>query len=308
MKNLGQRLPFLLLILIALSATSAAFAADLGRGVDLWRTAGSGMTFTSFSDEPVPADFFCRGSQPFAGTLQLQGAPLTTRPAGALGYVDTVVNRLDDVTLDHEGVGYTRIELLALSLVSAEPITTECGAYEARVSLAGRQPRTKMRIVRTNERGGTYSAPLSLRVKVRFVPVAGNSHPEVSLERSIELGPGTRSVWTYQIADRTTPIQLDTDGDHQPDRVMPNASNFLAGVEPAADVTPVHNSTWSLGSGDGSAPVCPTPLCPYQSCHCNPDQDTWDPFESRDGCNARHLHCVWVCVQLPNVDCASAGL
>jgi len=261
------------LLALAVSATPALAGEVLTRGADLWRTA-TGFSYTSFRTEPIPAGFFCDGSRPFAGTITLRGKPLATRPAGALGGIDTIVRRLDDAALDAQGTASTRVQLMALSLASIAPIETNCGLYDVTAALAGEQPTTTMRIAQTSDGGGTYVAPLELNVKLTFLPVGGGERRE--LVHRISLGPGSASVWSFAhpAVARQGTVAVDTDGDGVPDALVPAASNFRAGVAPA--------------STGGTLTTC-------QSCHCN--QNSTDPNQSAAGCT--YLHCVMVQVQGP---------
>jgi len=160
------------------------------------------------------------------------------------------------------------------------------------VSLAGEQPITTMRIFRTEALGGTYSAPLALNVRAAFTPVNGDKSGRREVTRRIELGPGSRSVWAYVKAPQyPAGVKIDTNGDGQPDTVLPASSNFLAGVSPAVlkgeDLTRPHLAVPAM-----AVPVCPAGQCPYHSCHCDPNST--DPYQSSTGCD--HLHCIWVCV------------
>jgi len=263
-------------VLLALVAASPVLAGEvLTRGADLWQTA-TGFSYSSFRSEPIPAGFFCEGSKPFTGTVSLRGKPLATSPAGALGNIDTIVRRLDDAALDAQGNASTRIQLMALSLASTKPIDTGCGLYDVTASLAGAQPTTTMRIARTSSGGGTYVAPLELNVRLVFTPVAGGARRE--LVHTINLGPGSNSVWSFArpAVARQGMVRVDTDGDGVPDTLVPAPSNFRAGVAPA------------LFSSPGTVSTC-------QACHCSPDST--DPAQSAAGCD--HLHCVWVQVQGP---------
>lgn len=267
-------------------------------GTDFWLTAGDGLTFTSFDKDPVPAGFFCPGSQPFTEKIKLQGGRLVTEPADSLGRVDTVVHRLQDIVLDENGVGLTPIKLLALALETAEPIATACGNYDVKVALAGEQPTTWMKIVKTSEFGGTYAAPLALNVRVAFEPAIGNPNPRVELYRKVRLGPDNHAVWAWQDPGEHEAVKVDTDGDGTANALLPQPSNFLAGVAPVALRGGSRGSnSWTLAAGAGTVPSCPPGLCPYESCHCNPSEDDWDPNETDDGCDDDHRHCKWVCVQ-----------
>lgn len=292
-------------VAFGLTASSLALAdpGTVRKGIDAWSTV-AGQTHTSFASNPIPAGFFCEQSKAFTGTIALKGVPLATRPAQALGPIDTVVSRLDDAVFNDKGVATTRIRLTALSLASAKPIQTECGAYDVKVTLAGEQPTTTMRIVRTEKHGGRYEAPLALNVRLVFTPAQGDRSARLELVHRIDLGPGTSSVWTYAAKPRYQgPMWIDTDGDGKPDTQVRGDSNFLAGVSP---VPAVRLASWTANASFSAVPTCPPGLCLYQSCHCNPNEDTWDPYESKDGCSDDHLHCVWVCVN-PTTAPSGAG-
>jgi len=278
-------------IVVALISGSPAFAADaIHNGVDLWMTV-AGFAQTSFADQPLPAGFFCEGSQPFTGKVVFKGVPFAVSPAKSLGGMDTAVRRLDDAVFNEKGEATTRIQLLALSLASVKPIETSCGKYDVAVSLAGEQPVTTMKIFRTEALGGTYSAPLALNVKAVFTPVNGDKSARREVTRRIDLGPGSHSVWAYvQAPQYPSKVKIDTDGDGQPDTVLPASSNFVAGVSPAVlkgDAPARPHQAAAIAT-----PVCPVGQCPYQSCHCDPNST--DPYQSSTGCD--HLHCIWTCV------------
>ena len=91
-------------------------------GYDLLETDGGGPTFMDFSTGPIPADFFGPGSDPFIGSVQLEGDPFDSFGGfNGLDPTDTIIQRLQDAgpsfpdTID--------IEIVALSLVSTAPIT-----------------------------------------------------------------------------------------------------------------------------------------------------------------------------------------
>ncbi len=260
--------------LLAVLVASPVLAGErLTRGADLWETS-TGLSYSSFKAEPIPADFFCPGSEPFTGVIQLNGKPLATAPAGALGKIDTIVRRLDDAVLNDKGEASTRIQLMALSLASVKPIETRCGRYNVTSSLAGAQPTTTMRILKTSDGGGTYIAPLSLNVKLTFTPVSGQGASR-EIDHHIDMGPASGEVWSFQPAlARTGTVRVDTDGDGVPDTEVPGPSNFRAGVAPVSSMIGVVNC---------------------QVCHCNPNSS--DPNQSASGCD--HLHCITVQMQGP---------
>jgi hypothetical protein len=281
-----------LAVLGAVASSAAPVpAAPIQKGVDLWMTV-AGFARTNFADDPIPAGFFCSASRPFTGTITFKGVPLAADPPRSLGKMDTAVRRLDDAVFNDKGEATTRIQLMALSLASTEPIETGCGKYDVAVSLApGEQPITTMRILRTEALGGTYSAPLALNVKVAFTPVSGDASGRRELTRRIDLGPGNHSVWAY-VTDSRYPqnVKIDTHGDGRPDTLLPAASNFRAGIEPA--VLHAEQSKPTPAAMCYISDSCPVGQCPYQSCHCDPNST--DPYNPATGCD--HLHCIWTCV------------
>src|SRR3954453_21552529 len=98
-------------LILALISGSPLWAGEtIHNGVDLWMTV-AGFAQTSFADEPLPAGFFCAGSQPFTGTVKFKGVPFAVAPAGSLGGMDTAVRRLDDAAFNDKGGGIPRIRL-----------------------------------------------------------------------------------------------------------------------------------------------------------------------------------------------------
>jgi hypothetical protein len=214
--------------------TAPAFAADrvIQNGIDTWRTTEDGSTFIDFAKTPIPAGFFCSGSEPFTGRVALRGEPIATSVPKALGMADTIVQRLDDAAFNKRGVAVTRIQFRALSLKGIEPIETKCGKFTVTASLdSGVQPVTRMVITRENEKGGFFTGPLSLNVRMSFQPVGQVGGEALEFPVPVHF-PGTvRVPWQSK---RVAPepagfVLVDTDGDRVPDTYLPGTSNFIAG-------------------------------------------------------------------------------
>jgi hypothetical protein len=221
------------LLLIALPT----FAADrvIQSGIDPWKTPGNGTTFIDFSKNPIPAGFFCFKSTPFTGRVVFRGVPVATREPGALGKTDTIVQRLDDAVFDASGVANTRIQVRVLHLVSVEPIKTACGAYTVEVRLNGEQPVTNMRIVRTNESGGRFYAPIAINGKLVFTSASGGSSEILEMAKNVRFPADPAIAWFDNPAPNqvrwTGFVQVDTDNDRVPDTYLPGTSaNFAAGA------------------------------------------------------------------------------
>jgi hypothetical protein len=224
------------LLLLGLSPLAADSV--IQRGTDVFTTMGNGKTFYDFADNPIPAGFFCARSKAFTGRVAFKGLPLVTETPGQLGVVDTVIERLDNAVFDAKGVARTRIQFRALSLVSIAPVKTRCGAFHVYVSLAGQQRVTSMKILRTQEGGGTFAAPLAVDVRMSFIPV---KPAQTKAARKLDLVgsftfPGNSVPWSFArgaMAKQIGDIVIDTNGDLAPDTLVPGLSNFLPGLDPA---------------------------------------------------------------------------
>ncbi len=234
---MSQKRIFTALLVLALAAVPVLADDVVRNGVDLWKTAEGGAML-DFAYEPIPAGFFCGGSEPFAGRVLFVGTPLATSPPGAFDNADTVIRRLDDARFNKRGVAVSRLRVEALSLAGLEPIHTSCGDFEIRASLAPvEQPMTEMRIVRTREGGGNFQAPLAFIVRLSFVPLEDG--PTLEIDREVEFNAPRGARWNDRPA---TPVPyksvgfvlLDTDGNQAPETFVPGPSNFFpAGQDPA---------------------------------------------------------------------------
>jgi hypothetical protein len=158
-------------LLSSLAALAAGEPRRIAAGFDPWQTLGSGATRYDFAAQPIPAGFFCAGSEPFRGAVDFEGVPLRTEPAGLLGTTDTVVERLDAAVFDERGVATTRLRARALHLLGTKLVENRCGAWKVTASLAGTQPVTRLTFYREDAYGGRFSADLKLRVQVTFTEV-----------------------------------------------------------------------------------------------------------------------------------------
>jgi hypothetical protein len=229
-----MRRQLVLLFALVLLAAGPVLAADrvIYNGSDLWSTKGDGRTFADFSLDPIPAGFFCTKSAPFTGRIAFKGVPLAAGGTG-LGATDTIVQRLDDAAFNKKGIAVTRVQVRALSLESIVPVKTACGLFKAVVSLdGGPQPVTRMRIVRENEKGGRFLAPLALNVRITFVPVdlaVANEKLEIHQNVRFNATPNPWATPDRSARQEKGFMLVDTDGDRVPDTYLPGTSNFAAG-------------------------------------------------------------------------------
>lgn len=224
---------FAVVLLLGMSNLAIADPA-IKPGIDVFRTLGGGKTYYDFAKNPVPAGFFCKSSSRFASRVALKGLPVETGIPGQLQGMDTIVERLDEAVFDPLGVAETRVRFRALSMVSIEPIKTSCGSFHVYVTLAGKQPITKMQIYRTQERGGSFHAPLAANVRLTFLPVKGRDSRKLELKGRVRF-PGQDIPWSFRNGTdikQFRPAVVDTNGDLIPDAQLPGTSNFAAGFPP----------------------------------------------------------------------------
>lgn len=269
-------------LVLAFLVGLSPLAADpvISRGIDVFTTVDNGSTFYSFADNPIPKGFFCKRSAAFAGRLTFKGLPLESKVPGQLRGADTIVERLDDATFNADGTAQTRIRVSALSLVSSAPLKTACGAYHVYVTLAGEQRETTMRIVRTEEAGGSFYAPLAIDARLSFIPVRqgkgrANARP-LELTARIDL-PSEAIPWSFSgppQAKRVAAVTVDTDGDLRPDTQLSGTSNFAPGWSPnglmskAGCTYPKRLCEPEICHEDGGEQHCTGPLCVCSTCQC----------------------------------------
>ena len=148
----------------------------LNPGTDAFTTPPGGTSEEDFGCLPIPAGFFDPGSEPFDGVVVYRGEPIG--PAGPLFPADTLVQRLQPGTLSGPGATtQVPVEIVALSLVSAAPITvtyTGGGFDQWNVSVclsdAVPQPQGTMTITHGPcvGEGGTFTSSLPVCPRLTF--------------------------------------------------------------------------------------------------------------------------------------------
>ena len=226
---------------------SAALAQTFGEGiiqpgVDLFSTPPGGATFVDFSENPIPAGFFGPGSDPFVGQVDLQGVPLNQ--FDELFQADTVVQRLEPADLTQCGSGaQIPVEIVALSLVSSQPITVNFGDQEQEwnlgVALSSQEPQQtgSMLIWKGCDQGGTFKSQLPVVPKFIFER-ADDPAVRMVLDPAPDIRFNARGRWVSQPDQRLNIQQIppgvvfvDGDADGQPDpQPLGGSSNFVAGV------------------------------------------------------------------------------
>jgi hypothetical protein len=276
-RSMTRALVALCIVAVCVLAASPASAQTvIRRGIDVFQTPNNPPTGVDFSTDPIPAGFFCSGSDPFTGFLQLTSVPVPTVPAGVLNGADTVIERLDDVNLFFGSSGITRVVVRALRLTGNGVFTIVCGngqVTEWRVDacLCGNQPISELRLTLNSCGCGVANGSLRLNVCLRFTNLATN---EVigPLTRPIELlvqnmpwcpkaGPGSFSV--------AGPITLIPCDNCDPTITVPGTSNFFPGLTCAnqgVDCWTLFGHLTRCHNGPSPThPHCVNPICGRQS-------------------------------------------
>lgn len=149
---------------------SPALAGPVRGGLDYFRTfPNSGH---SFSQDPIPADFFDPGSAPFVGGFFMTGVPLDP---GGTGSADIIVRRVETARFSHPfpSSDTVPIEIVALSLRSTSPITvtylTWTEMWDVTVTLPpGAQPQGSMSLTHVTNDFGTWDAILPVLARYTF--------------------------------------------------------------------------------------------------------------------------------------------
>lgn len=231
-----------LLLLLGVSAPAVAQVV-IPASVDLFATSGSPATTADFSSDPLPADFFCRGSAPFAGTIGLVGQPLVTNPPGVAGNANTIVARLRDVVLQNAGdMATVPVKVQALSLVGANLFSVACvdrtTTWQVRACLCdcdcGDQETTSIKITLEDPDCGcgTFSGDLSLNVCLTFTEV-DTGEVRGPVQRPVKLTIVNMPWCTQGPPDVITPtsaFEVDANCDGCTNKFLPAATGFVPGA------------------------------------------------------------------------------
>jgi hypothetical protein len=282
-------------------------------GIDNFTTPPGGASLMTFSPDQIPAGFFGPGSEPFTGTVPLQGEPLQTIPPDLLYPTDTIVRRQAPVTLPGPGgTGSVPIEIVALSLVSTSPITVTYNGgqwtelWDVKMCLSSAQPQPiGTTTIRADDcgwaQGGTFSSTLPVLplftftrqgdLYTRGLDFGANGQPPIQFEITdghwLLFDPAGNLVTTQ------AGLQVDHDGNPATPPVgpLPGSGSFFPGVrayqcdlnacqEPVAFATRMTRA---------QAPFAALGLLPAESCgheQSCPDADHDGIRDDADNCLA----------------------
>jgi hypothetical protein len=220
-------------------------------GVDLFVTPADIGTHVDFSEpdgcQPLSADFFGPGSDPFDGVVAMQGNPLETVPPDVLGNTDTIIKRTQPGFLGAcPSSAMVEIAIVALSLVSTEPITVtynggqdpELWDVQMCLSSSHEQPPGWMNIFyECLNSGGYFEAFLPVIPRLVFTKIDEPSR-QIIWDPGLEEVPALIITGNWSFADHGFGIITSPGGvliDHDCDPATPEitvdaGSNFFPGV------------------------------------------------------------------------------
>lgn len=241
-------------LLLSSLAAHVCAQVSIAPGDDGWMTPprqgpirGTDIDFTA---TPLPANFFGPGSDPFTGVVKLNGDPLDTLPAGVLGSTDTIVRRMAPTApLLPGGSDTVPIEIVALNLVSCEPITitfnggTSSQLWEVRVHLSVVAPQApgSITIRMTHPNGGVFDSLLPVQPRLVFQHLNGPGVAGIDPAPPIQL-QGQAQGWTLVggpagffppsmgIPQMLPGVQVDGDSDGFFEDALIGGSNFQPGI------------------------------------------------------------------------------
>jgi hypothetical protein len=232
-----------------------------------------GRTEFDFCNDPIPADFFGPGSDPFTGIIILGGRDD--------GLPDTMVRRFNAMLLD--GPPETvPIELVKLSLVSCNPITIRSITapdtfWDVSVGLSSVPvPPGGMTVAKQHPNGGVFSAQFNVLPRFTFTEIGNPSNMRV-----LDMG-----------AEGIPPEHLMTVGDepwvHQISPIIPNTPcgvNFVPGVEENPQTLEQCCTETCHANPAGGHNHCTKQcnVCPRGAC-CNPQNGTCSVVQGAAAC------------------------
>jgi len=232
-----------------------------------------GRTLFDFCNDPIPADFFAPGSEPFTGIIVLGGQDD--------GLPDTVVRRFDALLLD--GPPETiPIELVQLSLSSCEPIMVTSNQAPATlwrvdVGLSPTPvPPGSMTVAKQHPNGGVFTAEFNVLPRFTFTEV-GNTNNVRVLDTGAEGKPPELLI---TVGGEPWVHQLSPTMEHSPCGVnfVPGVSQNPQTLEQCCTETCHANPAGGHNHCTKQCNVCPRGAC------CDPQSGTCTVVEGAANC------------------------
>ncbi len=252
-----------------------------GQFIDAWNTeAGQGCHNFGVTGSPaIPANFFVDpGSDPFTGSICLEGVPLGPTPFGDFGTADTLVLRTQDpfdrCELPNPNPVVVSIEIVELNLKSIQPIEVMVNGqpefWDVFVDLSSVTP-TAGQLTATKDHcnGGMYTSILNVQPRFTFVKVGDPGQVRV-------LDTGTEAGFDPIVLDQSAnPAPWVHDVDPPFDTSLDPCTSFHGGFNELAPTTSCDCN------GNTVRDRCDIEQCPGGDASC---QDC-NGNETPDGCD-----------------------
>ena len=170
MTKLMARMTVLAILLLSLAALPVHAQPTIPAGKDFWVTPANNQTVFLFPAGEVESLCGAPASDTWDHHVFFRGIP----QAGS--DYDTVVARLSNATFNSSGTASTKIQVQSLNFKSITWQATPCGKLNWTAGLSGPQPITVMTLRQTSERGGVFSATISVRVELRAFDASSGAY------------------------------------------------------------------------------------------------------------------------------------
>ncbi len=234
---------------------------DVPVGFDLLTTVDP-ASYEIPPDNPVPADFFNPGSDPFFGTVTYAGEPINP---GTTGLMDTLIERLAPANLPepYPSTDTVPIEILQLNLVSINPITVTYGGggspelWDVRFGLSTITPSTGTAAYTANDAdGGTAELDVEIVPRLEFERQGDGvirilDGAVIALKYQTDVVVADALLWSHLCPDE----RVDSlDGSNLVTcyiPIQPNYADLVNSVSPLGD-HPVELACWDGDADDVS--------------------------------------------------------
>jgi hypothetical protein len=249
-----------------------------GQFIDPWKTEPGGCQQFGVPDSPaIPAGFFETGSDPFTGTVCLEGVPLGPTPFGDFGEADTLILRTQDpfdrCDLPDPNPVVVPIEIVALSLESVSPITVTFNGgqdpenWDVVVDLSAfPAPLGQLSATKSHCNGGTYTSVLNVQPRFTFTKVGDPGEVRVLDTGVPALGI---SPTTFDASAMSSPWVHDVDPPY--DTTLDPCTAFHGGLD---EMNP---TTLCDCNNNGTRDRCDLEDCPGGNVDCQDCNDNGVP-------------------------------
>lgn len=237
----------------SLALAAPSLAQIIKAGDDPFSTAGGGATHVDLSAYPIQQVF----GAPVDGNPVINLVGESLGPGPELSGIDTIMRRSKDIVIGSAGSGAGPLEVVALRLVSEQPVSIGKVAYRMRVFLSefhnNIQPGT-LTLRMANGDGGTFDSSFTVRPKLVFtnletkqstvidcgaVPCVDGSDLTMHVSGAAFARSGGPGGFTGEgVKALRAGLRVDSDGNGTLDATTLASTNLYIGIQPARPFNP----------------------------------------------------------------------